>query len=42
MALVGQIDPLAEPSPVPLPIGRRRFAGAPIGRYRFVIDMATL
>ncbi len=29
--LVGQIGPLAEPSTVPLLMGRRRVAGSPIG-----------
>jgi alcohol dehydrogenase (NADP+) len=31
LVLVGQIGPLAEPSTVPLLIGRRRIAGSPIG-----------
>jgi alcohol dehydrogenase (NADP+) len=31
LVLVGQIGPLAEPSTVPLLVGRRRVAGSPIG-----------
>jgi len=31
LVLVGQIGPLAEPSTVPLLMGRRRIAGSPIG-----------
>ncbi|MGO4264009.1 zinc-binding dehydrogenase, partial [Lysobacter sp. TAB13] len=31
LVLVGQVGPLAEPSTVPLLLGRRRIAGSPIG-----------
>lgn len=34
LVLVGQIGPLAEPSTVPLILGRRRIAGSPIGGIR--------
>lgn len=34
LVLVGQIGPLAEPTTVPLVLGRRRIAGSPIGGIR--------
>lgn len=34
LVIVGQIGPLAEPSTVPLLLGRRRIAGSPIGGIR--------
>jgi len=39
LVLVGQIGPLAEPSSIPLIMGRRRIAGSPIGGIRETQEM---
>ncbi|MCW2318796.1 putative zinc-type alcohol dehydrogenase-like protein [Rhodoblastus acidophilus] len=39
LVIVGQIGPLAEPSTVPLVLGRRRIAGSPIGGIRETQEM---
>jgi uncharacterized zinc-type alcohol dehydrogenase-like protein len=39
LVLVGQVGPLAEPSTVPLLLGRRRIAGSPIGGIRETQEM---
>ncbi|WP_413729930.1 NAD(P)-dependent alcohol dehydrogenase [Sodalis sp. RH22] len=39
LVLVGQVGPLAEPSTVPLILGRRRIAGSPIGGIRETQEM---
>lgn len=39
LCLVGQIGPLAEPTTVPLILGRRRIAGSPIGGIRETQEM---
>ncbi|HEY0274554.1 MAG TPA: NAD(P)-dependent alcohol dehydrogenase [Paenirhodobacter sp.] len=39
LVIVGQIGPLAEPSTVPLLLGRRRIAGSPIGGIRETQEM---
>jgi uncharacterized zinc-type alcohol dehydrogenase-like protein len=39
LVIVGQIGPLAEPSTVPLLLGRRRIAGSPIGGIRQTQEM---
>jgi uncharacterized zinc-type alcohol dehydrogenase-like protein len=39
LVIVGQIGPLAEPSTVPLVLGRRRIAGSPIGGIRQTQEM---
>jgi uncharacterized zinc-type alcohol dehydrogenase-like protein len=39
LVLVGQIGPLAEPSTVPLLMGRRRIAGSPIGGIKETQEM---
>ncbi|NDL62024.1 NAD(P)-dependent alcohol dehydrogenase [Acerihabitans arboris] len=42
LVLVGQVGPLAEPSTVPLILGRRRIAGSPIGGIRETQEMLDL
>ena len=42
LVLVGQIGPLAEPSTVPLLMGRRRIAGSPIGGIAETLEMLDL
>jgi uncharacterized zinc-type alcohol dehydrogenase-like protein len=39
LVIVGQIGPVAEPSTVPLVLGRRRIAGSPIGGIRETQEM---
>lgn len=39
LVIVGQIGPVAEPSTVPLVLGRRRIAGSPIGGIRQTQEM---
>lgn len=39
LVIVGQVGPLAEPSTVPLILGRRRIAGSPIGGIRETQEM---